>query len=153
MHPDLFKDATAAAGEIDFSLPVISIRQPWAEAIVAGLKDVENRSWRTHFRGPVLIHAGSKRLAPELDDYLDLKSARGITEKTGRRWLDVELGGIVGMAEIVDCVSFDSLADQRHVGSPWFTGPWGWVLRNARRLPFYPCRGALGFFRVKGGGA
>lgn len=78
--------------------------------------------------------------ATELNDYLDLKWGMGITEKTGRRWLDVELGGIVGMAEIVGCVDV--------MESEWFTGPWGWVLRNARRLPFYPCRGRLGFFRI-----
>lgn len=149
MQPDLFQNATAAAGEIDFRLPVISIRQPWAEAIVAGLKDVENRSWRTHVRGPVLIHAGGKRLASELEDYLDLKAERGITEKTGRRWLDVDLGGIVGMAEIVDCVQL--VDGENHLNSPWATGPWCWVLRNARRLRFFPCPGRLGFFKVKGG--
>ena len=36
----------------------ITIRQPWAELILRGEKDVENRSWRTNHRGLLLIHAG-----------------------------------------------------------------------------------------------
>lgn len=47
-------------------------------------------------------------------------------------------GGIVGSVEIVDCV--------RWCDSPWFGGPWGFVLRDPRPLPFYSCRGALRFF-------
>jgi hypothetical protein len=38
----------------------LSIRQPWASLIVAGLKPVENRSWRVRYRGPLLIHAGQR---------------------------------------------------------------------------------------------
>ena len=39
-------------------LPALSVRQPWAWLIVSGLKDVENRPRRTHYRGSLLIHAG-----------------------------------------------------------------------------------------------
>jgi hypothetical protein len=35
----------------------LSVRQPYAWLIVAGLKDVENRSRRLRHRGPLLIHA------------------------------------------------------------------------------------------------
>jgi ASCH domain len=38
---------------------LLTIRQPWAWAIIYGGKDVENRSWLTKHRGPLLIHAGS----------------------------------------------------------------------------------------------
>ena len=38
-------------------LKALSIRQPWAWLIVNGFKDVENRNWRTHWRGRLLIHA------------------------------------------------------------------------------------------------
>ena len=38
-------------------LPALSVRQPWAWLIVNGVKDIENRLWRTHHRGPSLIHA------------------------------------------------------------------------------------------------
>ncbi|TAG33252.1 MAG: hypothetical protein EAZ36_01015, partial [Verrucomicrobia bacterium] len=49
-------------------------------------------------------------------------------------------GGIVGVADIVDCV-------EAHP-SPWFFGPFGFVLANARPLPFVPMHGKLNVFRV-----
>ena len=51
-------------------MKAISIRQPWAWLIVHGYKDVENRTWATKHRGPILIHAGKT-----LDPYLN-KSGR-----------------------------------------------------------------------------
>lgn len=36
-------------------MKAITIRQPWASLIVHGIKDIENRSWQTNFRGRVLI--------------------------------------------------------------------------------------------------
>lgn len=39
---------------------VLSVRQPYASLLVGGIKDVENRSRRTNFRGTVLIHASAK---------------------------------------------------------------------------------------------
>lgn len=41
-------------------MKVLSIRQPWAWLICAGYKDVENRDWRTNYRGRILIHAPKK---------------------------------------------------------------------------------------------
>ncbi len=41
-------------------MKALSVRQPFAWAIVHGGKDVENRSWATSYRGPVLIHAGMR---------------------------------------------------------------------------------------------
>lgn len=109
----------------------LSIRQPWAALIVAGIKDIENRSWSTSYRGPILIHAGKAKPSPELlleiEDEHEIKIPR------------MEFGGIIGTAEIVDCVT--------HSKSPWFIkGGFGFVLRNAKRIPFIPCRGQLGFF-------
>jgi hypothetical protein len=47
----------------------------------------------------------------------------------------------VGEVEIADCVA-------EHA-SPWFTGPYGFVFRNARMLPFEPAPGSLRFFDVE----
>lgn len=38
-------------------MKALSIRQPWAWAIVNAGKRVENRTWETRYRGPILIHA------------------------------------------------------------------------------------------------
>lgn len=42
-------------------MKAISIKQPWASLIAHGIKDIENRSWRTNYRGRVLIHAGASK--------------------------------------------------------------------------------------------
>ena len=39
------------------NLPCLSLRQPWASALFLLGKDVENRTWFTTYRGPLLIHA------------------------------------------------------------------------------------------------
>jgi len=116
----------------------LSIRQPWAWLIVHGHKDVENRDWTTGYRGPLLIHA-SKTLVKR--DYVQV--AQQVLDDFGLvvpALEVVERGGIVGVAELVDCV-VDS-------ASRWFTGEVGLLLRGARPLAFYPCKGALGFFHT-----
>lgn len=117
-------------------MKALSIMQPWAWLIVNGHKDIENRTWWTRFRGPVLIHAGKK-----YDDDFDCSYFESLDRVEHAPWtgdIDAERGGIVGECEIVDCV--------QRSDSEWFSGPYGFVIRNARPLPFRPCRGMLGFF-------
>jgi hypothetical protein len=114
----------------DRPLKALSIMQPWAWLIVNGHKDIENRTWWTNYRGPVLIHAGKKADAHFMPPHWEWSH---ITPPEA-----FDFGGIIGRAEIIDCTR-DSL-------SPWFHGPFGFVLDNMEPLPFQPCRGALGFF-------
>jgi hypothetical protein len=125
-----------ASGELA-KLPVLSIRQPWAWMIVHGGKDIENRNWPTKFRGRFLIHAGKGCTRQE---YEDAEGFAWCNDVAPPPLADLKRGGIVGVAEIVDCVS-DSDSD-------WFVGEYGFVLRNAQPLDFLPCAGALGFFRL-----
>lgn len=113
------------------TLRVLSIRQPWAWLILHAGKDVENRTWPTTYRGRFLIHAAQKLDEDACWAFL----ARGMQIPDDDEF---ERGGIVGEAEIVDCVQRSS--------SRWFVGPHGFVLRNPRPLPFRVCRGQLGFF-------
>jgi len=48
------------------SMKTLSVRQPYATLICAGIKDVENRSWSTEYRGTVLIHASQWSMKPDL---------------------------------------------------------------------------------------
>lgn len=109
--------------------PALSIRQPWAWLIVNGYKDIENRDWSTNFRGTVLIHAGKA-----IDHKAAADLALGLHPVTGNSIIPAysippayETGGIVGVAEIVDCITSSS--------SEWFVGPYGFLIRNARPLP------------------
>lgn len=120
-------------------MKALSIQQPWAALIIHGVKDIENRSWRSAHRGPLLIHAGRQ---------VDGEAMKAMEQSrhpvTGRPWqppvLAMRFGGIVGVVEVVDCVSGHE--------SEWFAGPFGLVLRAARALPFVPLRGQLGLFEV-----
>lgn len=121
------------------TMKALSIRQPWAWLILHAGKDIENRTWRTAYRGPVLIHAAQTMTRA---DYMLCRAFLLEIDRQGPIDLptpeDLPRGGIVGQAEVVACL--------QRSPSPWFTGPYGFQLANARPLPFEPCSGALGFF-------
>jgi hypothetical protein len=119
--------------EIPKNWKCLSMRQPWAWAIVEAGKFIENRSWRTQYRGPLLIHAG-------LD--IDCFGAMDLRRYLNRPLDECRLprGGIVGVATLVDCVD--------KADTVWFCGPRGFVLANAMPLPFVPMRGSVGIFDV-----
>ncbi len=110
------------------SMKIISIRQPWASLIVSGVKDVENRTWSTRYRGPVLIHA-SRTTDKISDDEFQSRFEMAIPASLPR-------GGVVGMAEIVDCVS-------THPSCWYAPGHFAFVMESARPLPFVKWKGAL----------
>jgi hypothetical protein len=93
----------------------ISIQQPWAWAILHAGKNIENRSWSTAHRGDVAVHATRLQSDWELPD--------GVTPP---RKDELTLRSIIGVVEIVDVVTRSR--------SPWFTGPYGFELRNPRVL-------------------
>lgn len=142
----------------DIPNKALSIMQPWAWLIVNGHKDIENRDWLTKYRGPVAIHAGKKLdedcnysltheggpFHPVTSARLDIdtgsrlvRSTKLFNEYSAPAWHG-QSGGIVGVAEIVDC--------WHESDSEWFVGRYGFTLRNARPVEFIPVRGALGFF-------
>jgi len=127
MQPELFPTVKPPT-------PCLSIRQPWAWLICHAGKDIENRSWPTKFRGRFLIHASKGMTRLEYEEVW--------TYSVGSLppFESLERGGIVGEAEITDCVTRSE--------SAWFFGPYGFVLANAKPLPFHPCKGALGFFHI-----
>ena len=120
-------------------IPALSIRQPWAWLILHAGKDIENRDWSTPRRGRFLIHA-SKGMTQ--DEYINAAyTLRDVRQDIELPPFDqLERGGIVGEAEIVDCVTEST--------SPWFFGDYGFLIRNARPLPFTQYKGQLGFFGV-----
>ncbi len=115
-------------------MKVIVVRQPWAWLIVNGYKDIENRSWRTKYRGALLIQASAN-----LPSKRTLEEDRAYAKKRGVTLPDeFETGGIVGVATLKDCVAKSP--------SKWFIGPIGWQLDKARRLTFIKLKGRLGIF-------
>lgn len=142
-------------------MKALSIRQPWPWAILhlpPGIrKDIENRDWKPgnpavceaqrliRTGEPFLIHAG------KTFDQDDIDSIEGIVrEITNDPYFVMRspfidettypTGGIVGQARLIGMVYQSE--------SPWFFGPRGLVIADAKPLPFVPCKGALGFFDV-----
>lgn len=112
--------------------------------LVRGGKDIENRSWSTDYRGPLLIHAGVKQMTKAdwawINDLVKWNHDRGIMVPDITP-ADVQYGGIVGMVTLSDVVTASA--------SGWFdAGSFGWVVTEAKRLPFYACKGQLGFWDV-----
>lgn len=139
-------------------MKALSIRQPWAWLIVrpdltgkaraaalrAGiLKDIENRTWPTRFRGRFLIHAAQGMARAEYEACQDpLWLAAGPTIELPP-FAELERGGIVGAATLMDCIPPDRRA-------PWWhrPGQFGFLLAEVEPLPFRACKGRLGFFEV-----
>lgn len=115
-------------------MKALSILQPWAWLIANGHKDIENRVWRTNYRGGFLVHAGKRWGAEQRADVAFVRAEFPQIPLPE----SFDLGGLVGQARIVDCV-------EDH-GSPWFNGPFGFVIAGASPLPFTPCKGMLNFF-------
>ena len=87
-------------------MKTLSIKQPWAYLIACGLKDIENRTWKTKYRGKILIHTSSKSDNEPYQLFTDEQ-----WDEIEKNQMDPEvfnsykdLGMIIGEVDIVDCV-------------------------------------------------
>lgn len=122
-------------------MKVLTIKQPWATLIIEKHKKYEFRSWKTNYRGKILIHAGlsiDKNIANNFDDYN----------------LDYVNGAIIGEAEIVDCILIDEkfndelkCINQLVYGRNNHIGDYAWKLENIVKYdnPIY-IKGKLGLW-------
>ena len=126
----------------------LSIRQPWAWAVVHGGKDVENRDWNRSrlenikFRGEFCIHAATGMTQHEYFSACDFMQSIKVTAPASR---NLKRGMIIGTANLVDIVTESD--------SPWFFGSKGLILEDIKPLDEpIPCVGSLGFFNWKRAG-
>ncbi|MFZ1125997.1 MAG: ASCH domain-containing protein [Candidatus Baltobacteraceae bacterium] len=121
----------------------LSIRQPWAWAILYGGKRVENRTWYTSFRGRIFIHAG---LTVDREAFEGLED---VIRAVPAPRPPAVCGALIGLATIVDCVEAHRVPPHLR---DWVTGPWCLILDDVVSLeaPF-PLRGRLGLFPVAAG--
>lgn len=120
-------------------MKALSIRQPWAWLIVFGHKDIENRTWPTRMRGRIQVHASGGMTRQEYDDAVAF-AAQADPPVLLPPFDTLQRGGIIGQVTITDCVSQSK--------SPWFVGPFGFVLTDPIQVPFKKCPGMLGFFEA-----
>lgn len=102
----------------------LSIKNPYAYLIAKGIKDVENRTWKTNYRGKILIHTTQKpapifKAIPKRlhEEYKALMWDMRCTDL-------LKYGAIIGEVEIIDCV--------KEYESDWtLPNHWYWILDNS----------------------
>ena len=108
-------------------MKALTIKEPWASLIINGYKEYEFRSWKTNYRGKILIHAGKS-----------LEKDRAIKFKDYN--LEYSSGEIIGEAELVDCIKvteeFDKKLKQINpivYGNSGHVENYSWKLENIKK--------------------
>lgn len=110
--------------------PVLSIRQPWAELILAGLKKYESRGWETLYRGPLWLHASLR-----IDPGSDIASAELLPR-----------GAVVGVIVLKEIIGIKPKDAEEYDG---LHGPLHWRVEPLHRLPRpVAARGRLNLWRL-----
>jgi hypothetical protein len=123
-------------------MKALSFRQPWAELILQGRKTMDLRTYNTHYRGRLAIHASQ---TVEYDKCWE----------NNLKPDNLDVGGIVGMVELVavtplDEATYNELQAAHLGGRRWRAGLYGWVLAHPERLPeFIPARGRTNLFDIE----
>lgn len=117
---------------MDGKMRALTVRQPWAGAIFELGKDVENRSWTTPYRGPILIHSAGAMWGTN----------KTLTKPLNDQSLAWSIGSIIGVVELVDVV--------RGAASVWADSKsWHWVLGDPQLFSIaIPARGAMGLWET-----
>ena len=129
-------------------MKAFTVYQPYAAAIVSGLKSYETRPRRTHIRGRVAVHAGARQSYIERRIPLDLFRAQGVTFPQTDA---LTYGAVIGTVEIVDCVPVEAIRDrldtlEKLLGN-YAPGRYAWVLANPVQFGTpIPARGRQGWW-------
>ena len=116
-------------------MKVITLKQPYATLVAEGLKEYEFRTWKTKYRGEILIHAG-----------------KGIDKEAMKRYeylnLSYPSGCIIARVNLTDCIKVDDdfrkeLIDKNRiiyynlVENPEWEG-YGFKIENVKKIePIY----------------
>lgn len=106
----------------------LAVRQPWAELIACGAKTIEHRTWRTHYRGPLVICASGRPMTVE-----------GVVLPTQCA---------VAVVDLVDCRPFTP-EDVDAACLDGYRAGWAWALNSARRVDPFPVANQLNLFWVE----
>ena len=148
-------------------MKAISIKQPFASLIAYGIKDIENRTRKTNYRGKVYIHASAKQ-AGSYDELLNDLQKIEFKEKYDRVTLRKQhhFSAIIGEVDIVDCVinhpsiwaeKSDNYGRFFRNGVPAYVGKkenkpiYNWVLDNPviYEKPILNVKGKLSFWEFE----
>ena len=121
-------------------MKALTVKQPWAWAIIHGGKDVENRNQRTNYRGELFIHAG-KGEDPEANSFPPLSAVMPDDSSVFRR------GEVLGSVEVVGCHHSETCENSCSVWAE--DGYWHWELLDPHAISHpYPAVGKLGIWNL-----
>jgi hypothetical protein len=95
------------------------VQQPWAWAILSGAKDIENRTWATNYRGPIIIQASATKTV--------VNQIRK-TSSSSFPTIEFTYGAMIGVVDLVDIIPLSEDLE----ANPWASGPYCWRLANPR---------------------
>lgn len=130
-------------------MKALSIRQPWANAIALGLKTAEIRTWKTDYRGLLLIHA-SKTIQNN-------DEATGFVERIYQKYGSTKrhahaqpCGVIIALAELTDCVPALTMPNIHYIsgGVAITKDDYAFLLDNVTPIRPYEYKGQLGLFDI-----
>ena len=126
---------------------VLSIKEPFASLIKNKKKFIETRSWRTHYRGVLYIHASKKKIGNSIDNRIELKNMVGNDE--------MNYGLIICKCKLVDCIEMTEeyiekikkeFPDQ-YICGEYSVGRFAWILEDVEPLNIkIPATGNLGIW-------
>lgn len=138
-------------------MKALSIKQPWASLIAHGIKDIENRTWKTNFRGRIFIHASGKFAWRSSEGILSEEQVKAAKNLSG----EIPISAIIGEVDIIDCViNHPSIWAEKTegvmVGNRFYIDKsikkqtYNWVLANAVLYdkPILEVKGKLSFWET-----
>ena len=127
-------------------MKTLSIREPYATLIKNKIKFVETRSWKTNYRGKVLIHSCKEKFLIKNK----IKHLVNVDE--------LKYGYILCEADLVDCIYIDeNYANKMEndylnnfLCGDYNIGRYAWVLSNIRSIKPIEISGQLGLWNYEG---
>ena len=104
-------------------MKALSIKEPWASLIISGKKNIETRTWKTKYRGPVLLYV-SKNPKSDIS------------------------GKAFATAEIIDCLEMVK-DDERFACCEMYPKANSWFLDNIKPIKPFEVKGQLGLFEIE----
>lgn len=129
-------------------MKALTEKQPWPALQMLGLKELEIRSRKTNYRGPLMV-TSSQRPEPTKVAFQAIRKAGG--NITSALLYDKILpnGYALFVCDLTDCQPMTP-KDEARALVPYREGLWAWTFENIRPLEPFPVKGQLGIWNYQG---
>ncbi len=129
--------------------------EPWASLMAFGYKKNETRSWRTHYRGPLVIHASKNtRHARGIGALLNAAGLTLVPDDFPSTESAFPFGKVVAVVNLIDCIPTEAaeargLTQMERACGDYSPGRFAWLTSGLRRIENpIPWKGSQGFWKV-----